>query len=40
MGLGVTEHIDGSKAVSAIANLALMTGNIGDSGTRYLFAQS
>jgi len=31
-GLGVTEHIDGSKAVSAIANLALMTGNIGKVG--------
>lgn len=28
-GLGVTEHLDGSAAVSAIANLALMTGNIG-----------
>lgn len=31
-GLGVTEHIDGSKAVSAIANLAMMTGNIGKTG--------
>lgn len=28
-GLGVTEHLDGSAAVSAIANLALLTGNIG-----------
>jgi formate dehydrogenase major subunit len=31
-GLGITEHIDGSKAVSAICDLALMTGNIGKSG--------
>ncbi len=31
-GLGVTEHLDGSAAVSAIANLALMTGNIGKEG--------
>jgi len=31
-GLGVTEHIDGSYAVMAIAHLALMTGNIGKSG--------
>ncbi|NWF67184.1 MAG: molybdopterin-dependent oxidoreductase, partial [Campylobacterales bacterium] len=31
-GLGVTEHLDGSFAVSAIANLALLTGNIGKVG--------
>jgi len=31
-GLGITEHLDGSAAVSAIANLALMTGNIGKEG--------
>ena len=31
-GLGITEHIDGSYAVMAITNLALMTGNIGKSG--------
>ncbi|MDR2034628.1 MAG: molybdopterin-dependent oxidoreductase [Helicobacteraceae bacterium] len=31
-GLGVTEHIDGSDAVSAIANLALLSGNIGKIG--------
>ncbi len=32
-GLGITEHLDGSYAVMAIANLALMTGNIGKAGT-------
>ncbi|MEO2068668.1 MAG: molybdopterin-dependent oxidoreductase [Desulfurobacteriaceae bacterium] len=32
-GLGVTEHIDGSKNVMAIANLALLTGNVGKEGT-------
>ncbi len=31
-GLGVTEHIDGSKSVMALCNLAIMTGNIGKSG--------
>jgi formate dehydrogenase major subunit len=31
-GLGVTEHIDGSYAVMAIAHLALLTSNIGKSG--------
>ncbi len=31
-GLGVTEHIDGSSSVMALANLALLTGNIGKSG--------
>jgi formate dehydrogenase major subunit len=30
-GLGITEHIDGSQAVMAIANLSLITGNIGRS---------
>ncbi|QOG12528.1 molybdopterin oxidoreductase family protein [Arcobacter sp. FWKO B] len=31
-GLGISEHLDGSKAVMAIANLALLTGNIGQVG--------
>ncbi|GHV06208.1 hypothetical protein AGMMS50229_10590 [Campylobacterota bacterium] len=31
-GLGVTEQIDGSDTVSAIANLALLSGNIGKRG--------
>lgn len=31
-GLGVTEHSQGSTAVMAIANLAMLTGNIGRSG--------
>jgi formate dehydrogenase major subunit len=31
-GLGITEHIDGSSAVAAVANLALLTGNIGKIG--------
>ena len=31
-GLGVTEHIDGSKVVMAITHLALLTGNIGKKG--------
>ncbi len=31
-GLGVTEHIDGTKAVMAIVHLALLTGNIGKVG--------
>ncbi|MEO1953256.1 MAG: molybdopterin-dependent oxidoreductase, partial [Campylobacterales bacterium] len=31
-GLGITEHLDGSKAVMAIVHLALMTGNVGKSG--------
>ncbi len=31
-GLGVTEHIDGTKAVMAIVHLALLTGNIGKIG--------
>ena len=31
-GLGVTENIDGSYAVSAICNLALLTGNIAKEG--------
>jgi len=31
-GLGVSEHIDGSYAVSAIAHLAMLTGNIGGIG--------
>lgn len=31
-GLGITEHLDGSKAVMAITHLALMTGNIGKEG--------
>ena len=32
-GLGVTEHSQGSTTVIAIANLAMMTGNIGTPGT-------
>ena len=32
-GLGITEHIDGSYAVMAMVHLALMTGNVGKSGT-------
>lgn len=31
-GLGVTEHYQGSKTVMLLANLAMMTGNIGRSG--------
>src|SRR5947209_19743916 len=31
-GLGVTEHSQGSTAVMAIANLAMVTGNIGRPG--------
>jgi formate dehydrogenase major subunit len=31
-GLGISEHLDGSKAVMAIVHLALMTGNVGKSG--------
>ena len=31
-GLGITEHIDGTRAVSAIANLSILTGNIGKVG--------
>ncbi len=32
-GLGVTEHLQGSSGVLAIANLAMVTGNIGRRGT-------
>ena len=28
-GLGITEHLDGTEAVNAISNLAMITGNIG-----------
>ena len=31
-GLGITEHLDGSYAVMAITHLALLTGNIGQTG--------
>jgi len=31
-GLGITEHLDGSRAVMAITHLALLTGNIGKPG--------
>lgn len=31
-GLGITEHIDGSYAVMALTNLALLTGNVGKAG--------
>ena len=32
-GLGISEHIDGTKAVMALVHLSLMTGNIGKTGT-------
>ncbi len=32
-GLGITEHLDGSYAVMAVVHLALLTGNIGKTGT-------
>ena len=32
-GLGITEHLDGSYAVMAITHLAMLTGNIGKTGT-------
>jgi formate dehydrogenase major subunit len=35
-GLGVTEHIDGTEAVNAISNLAMLTGNIGKNGAGVL----
>jgi len=31
-GLGITEHLDGSKAVMAITHLSFLTGNIGKQG--------
>jgi formate dehydrogenase major subunit len=31
-GLGISEHLDGSKAVMALVHLALMTGNVGGEG--------
>jgi formate dehydrogenase major subunit len=31
-GLGISEHLDGSKAVMAMVHLSLMTGNIGGEG--------
>jgi len=31
-GLGITEHVDGSESVAAIANIALLTGNVGKEG--------
>lgn len=31
-GLGITEHLDGSKAVMAITHLAFLTGNVGKTG--------
>jgi formate dehydrogenase major subunit len=31
-GLGISEHIDGSAAVSALVHLALITGNVGKTG--------
>jgi formate dehydrogenase major subunit len=31
-GLGISEHIDGSSAVSALVHLALITGNVGKTG--------
>ena len=32
-GLGVTEHWQGTKAITLIANIAMMTGNIGKTGS-------
>lgn len=32
-GLGMTEHIQGTEGIIALVNLALLTGNIGKSGT-------
>jgi formate dehydrogenase major subunit len=32
-GLGVTEHWQGTKAITLIANIAMMTGNIGKAGS-------
>ena len=32
-GLGLTEHVQGTEAVMALANLALLTGNIGKPGS-------
>ena len=32
-GLGITEHLDGSYAVMAITHLAMLTGNVGKTGT-------
>lgn len=32
-GLGVTEHVQGTEAVMCLANLALLTGNVGKPGT-------
>ena len=31
-GLGVTEHWQGTKAITLISNIAMMTGNIGKEG--------
>ncbi|NPA54925.1 MAG: molybdopterin-dependent oxidoreductase [Epsilonproteobacteria bacterium] len=31
-GLGITEHLDGTEAVNAISNLAMMSGNLGEEG--------
>ena len=35
-GLGITEHLDGTEAVNAISNLAMISGNIGKSGAGVL----
>lgn len=32
-GLGITEHLDGTNAVNAISNLAMLTGNFSQKGT-------
>jgi len=32
-GLGITEHTQGTTAVYALANLAMITGNVGREGT-------
>ena len=31
-GLGLTEHVQGTEAVMALVNLALLTGNLGKPG--------
>lgn len=35
-GLGITEHLDGTNAVNAVSNLAMLSGNFGKSGTGVL----
>ena len=35
-GLGITEHLDGTEAVNAVSNLAMMSGNFGKKGVGVL----